>query len=380
MVSDPSDSTEHNVAERRVTEGRGPDFAETEVSLSAESTSGDKGTLGDPARRKRVRDRERQQFSTEEDDAGIPHTAPNIYPSKAVSRMLCLWNIFFPFKHFKFALALGVLYLMFYWMGVQINQTANDGAPYYGWFPATETLPDGTERPTHVLTQDGRTNTMQTLWFGFLASQASIPFFVLVMALWVGLVKYVDTSPFKSNFVSSVVRVSFGTLHFLAHVIAIGNLAVFVAITTYGLGGFGGWLVEMSGADAVALAQGQKDAHAISRLFAPVLMIPIGGIVAGLIWGMYWVITSMLFSMHAGDAFGALGLRHYKHFLRMRFEPDRVTIYPICIDKVPGRKGWRAATAGDSHLTHNPLLVPVKPLAPRLIEPPIVIKAEDVMR
>lgn len=380
MVADQEDSPEHNIAERRVTQGQGPDFTETTVDISAEAASNGKVASQDPTERKRFREREMMNFSRQEDDASIPHTAPNIYPSKLISRMLCLWNIFFPFKHFRFTLALGVVYLFFYWMGIQINVGLNDGERYFGWFETTQTLADGTVEKTHTLTRDGRSEVGQIFWFVFLACQASIPFFVSIITLWFGLIKYVDSSPFRSALLGSIVKLSFGTLHFLAHIIAIGYLGIAIALITNGFGSFGGWFVSISGIDPNNLAQGKQDARAIAALFAPILMIPIGGIVAGLVWGLYWVITSMFFSMHTGDAFGALGLRHYKHFLRMRFEPDRVTIYPICIDKVPGRKGWRAASASDDHLSHNPSLIPTKALKPRLIEQPIVIKAADIRR
>ena len=107
----------------------------------------------------------------------------------------------------------------------------------------------------------------------------------------------------------------------------------------------------------------------------------LGGMLGGSIMGLYWTLTSTLFNMHTGDAFGALGIRHYKHFLRIKLEPNRATIYPIAIDKVPGRNGWRwKLKRGEELSSHNPQILPVKPLAPRLIEPPIVILAETVQR
>ena len=71
-----------------------------------------------------------------------------------------------------------------------------------------------------------------------------------------------------------------------------------------------------------------------------VLMIVIGGILGAFVFGIYWVVTSLLFGMHQ-DSFSALGIRNYKNFLRMKFEKDKLTIYPIALDKVPGRLGWQ---------------------------------------
>jgi len=376
--SDPTDSIEHNIAERRVVKGRGPDFSDSKVDLSAGDPNAPSASSVDPTFRKRQRELQILQFTDADDDAGIKHTAPSIYPSRMTSRLLCLKNIFFPFKHFKFAMALGVFYLLFYWMGVQINAGLNGGEGYFGWFPTTITETDGSIRETHTLTRDDMSEVGQILWFTFLASQNSIPFFATVVALFVGLIAYVDVSPFRAGIVATFFKYTLGILHFLAHIIAIGYLAIAIALITNGFGSLGGWLTSVSGFEGNQLAQSKEDSHAIAALFAPIIMIPIGGIIAGLIWGTYWAITSMVFTMHAGDAFGALGLRHYKHFLRMRFEKDRVTIYPVCIDKVPGKKGWRAAGPEDAHMTNNQILVPKTPLAPRLIEAPIVINVADV--
>ena len=96
--------------------------------------------------------------------------------------------------------------------------------------------------------------------------------------------------------------------------------------------------------------------------------------------GLYWTLTSTLFNMHTGDAFGALGLKNYKHFLRIRLEPDRAVIYPVALDTVPGPTGWRwRLHNGEARPPNNPLILPKKPLEPRLIEEPIVIEAAKVL-
>jgi hypothetical protein len=103
--------------------------------------------------------------------------------------------------------------------------------------------------------------------------------------------------------------------------------------------------------------------------------IMLGGLLGAFIFGLYWAIMSSVFARHADDAFGALGLRHYKHFLRMHFERNRLTIYPIAIDQVPGRKDWRAPSPKDPQQSNRPLIVAKAPLNPYLLEDPIVIEA-----
>ena len=52
--------------------------------------------------------------------------------------------------------------------------------------------------------------------------------------------------------------------------------------------------------------------------------------------------------MHSEEAFAALRIKNYKNFLRLKFEPDKLTIYPLGIDKMPGTRPLdeRAARQG----------------------------------
>jgi len=110
----------------------------------------------------------------------------------------------------------------------------------------------------------------------------------------------------------------------------------------------------------------------------PILMISLGALVGGSLWGLYWVLTGLFGRMHAEDAFAALRIKNYKNFLRLKFERDRLTIYPLGIDKVPGPDHWLNAPRGrDNPLPHNPKLVASKPIDVRLIENPIVIDRVD---
>ena len=93
----------------------------------------------------------------------------------------------------------------------------------------------------------------------------------------------------------------------------------------------------------------------------PSLMVVLGALVGGSLWGFYWVLTGMIARMHAEDAFAALRIQGYKNFLRLKFEPDRLTIYPLGVDKVPDRHGWRNAPMGAGAPPHNPKLVPRSP-------------------
>lgn len=105
----------------------------------------------------------------------------------------------------------------------------------------------------------------------------------------------------------------------------------------------------------------------------PVEMIFIGGFIGGFLWGLYWVLAGCLMRMHTEDAFAALRIQDYRNFLRMKFEPDKVTIYPIALDRTPRRDFWMAPPRDRPPPPHNPQLVATRALDIKLIEEPIVI-------
>lgn len=80
--------------------------------------------------------------------------------------------------------------------------------------------------------------------------------------------------------------------------------------------------------------------------------------------------------MHAEDAFAALRIKDYKNFLRLRFDRDTLTIFPIGVDKIPRRRFWRNPEPGDA-LAHNPRLVAKDHINVRLIEKPVIIFRRD---
>ncbi len=112
----------------------------------------------------------------------------------------------------------------------------------------------------------------------------------------------------------------------------------------------------------------------------PVLMIGLGALVGGMLWGLYWVLTGLMARMHAEDAFAALRIANYKNFLRLKLEPDKLTIYPLGIDRVPGPDQWKNPPRGpDGPMPPNSRLIPAKPINVRLIEDPIVIRRHDLI-
>ena len=390
------DSLAFDKAEKRVLKGDDDiDFKAQDFEISVEDDASSASTKND---RPRPPNAKRLLGKAEPFD----HEKPSIYPSRLTSRLLSLRNFALPFHNFSFALGLGFIYFIYSWMAFGIDEEIQY---FQGSF--------GTDA----------TYEKSLIWFVYLASQKSIAFFLLVIGLWVGLVKYVDTSVIKWKFLRPWIAAAFGTAHFVAHLLTIAIMTIIVNGVIYNVAKFhhnfetseastklkqeirtierfqyntnkafittGSYtkdpdkLMNQKTKTISRLqkieAQREKDLFAGYRILGALLLIPIGGILGALVFGTYWVFTCSLFSMHCGDAFGALMIKDYNHFLRMKFEKDKLTIYPIGLNRVPRARGWVEPSAAGKLRPNKPKIVPKKPLKIHLIEDPIVIHAKDTM-
>ena len=105
--------------------------------------------------------------------------------------------------------------------------------------------------------------------------------------------------------------------------------------------------------------------------------VPLGGIVAGTLFGIGMLINCWKFNMDNNDAFGAMRLGLYRHFLRLKIKEDQLTIYAIGIDETPSRNQWLDNPNVDDKRASR--IIPKNPLDPKLIDDPIVINAKDVL-
>lgn len=103
----------------------------------------------------------------------------------------------------------------------------------------------------------------------------------------------------------------------------------------------------------------------------------LGGLAGGFIFGLYLLLTCRYAGMNDNDAFSAMRLDGYRHFLRMRIIDDTVTVYAIGLDRVPTRDEWRNNPKSEANPT-APWFIAEPPLAPHLIEKPIIIRAKKV--
>jgi len=104
-------------------------------------------------------------------------------------------------------------------------------------------------------------------------------------------------------------------------------------------------------------------------LLLSVFVVPIGGLIGSFLFGLKLFVTCRWFNLNHNDAFSAIRLYDYRHFLRIKILGDEITVYAIGLRRVPRRGEWRKTEGG------VPRLSPERPLAPELIERPIVISA-----
>jgi hypothetical protein len=317
--------------------------------------------------------------------------APKCYPSKARSYVLSLANILFPFYNPGFAIGIGLIYWIVTW--------------------EFQTLVTRYDISTGKIDALGMGTTLWSVLpampiYIIQAIIASISLAIMLGGLYATLVWYVDATE-VAGFRRYATKFIVGTAHFLAHLTAMFTLSLLIVA----------WNNQMTPSiqrqlDALYSTREEKTpivrevikesieplkrraekaerapqdtpaASPVRQLVGfmsyPILMISLGALVGGSLWGLYWVLTGLFARMHAEDAFAALRIKNYKNFLRLKFEHDRLTIYPLGIDRVPGPDQWLNAPHGqDNPLPHNPKLIAVKPIDVRLIEPPIVIDRTD---
>jgi hypothetical protein len=267
------------------------------------------------------------------------------------------------------------------------------------------------------------------LWSELLKAALNNPgFLFMLVALWFGLVYYVDAALTSAwlSWLNWPVKLVFGSMHFAYHISALvfvdwvaqGLNSVFKVITgTLLVGGsvvwagfkaawkYGGqtgpdaqqkmamqfqedlaWFgqcwqkLQVGGKQALSdFGQCVAGNYDLGLQISTILShattsIILGGILGAFIFGFYWVTTTAVFGMHM-DAFSALGLRDYKNFLRMRFEEDKATIYAIGLDQVPGRYGWRRPKTGEVLPDNKPQIQPKRPLRPHVIEKFVIARA-----
>lgn len=101
----------------------------------------------------------------------------------------------------------------------------------------------------------------------------------------------------------------------------------------------------------------------LQLLLSGALTFVLGGVAGGVMMGGYLFVSVQLFGRHANEAFSALRIMDYKHFLRLRIDPrGALSIFCIGLERVPRNwkrefRGGEATYAADDPRATPPQLI-----------------------
>ena len=246
------------------------------------------------------------------------------YPSREISKKLALGNWKFALSNLDFGPTLGVLYfvaaiLMLWWNG-------------YGGGNSSEGL-------------------LQRIWHQLQAFALTPVSVLAILAIGVVLHRYAD-------FRSSARKWIFATIHAIAHIIL---LFFATALVT-----------------ALLLPVKSYPVGEILYFVGLAVGMVLAGVVGGVIWGLYLLISSYFYGDHPNDAFSAMRLDSYRHFLRIKIESDQITIFPVGVDRTPRRNEWQKNPQYREGQQDGSYFSPIAPIAVHFIEHPIVVLVADI--
>jgi hypothetical protein len=248
------------------------------------------------------------------------------YPEASTSRRLSLEALRLPLTNPQFMLLPALIYLVISWA----SQFANRLEPEH----QGETLEDAAQ---------------QFGWLDHLVGVARNPVSVVVLlVVLAGLISFAKPpGRWAQGSRKLAAKGLMGTAHLAMQVAVgalVGNLAIDVAA------GLDGW------PHAVVLA---------------ILIGALGGLVGTIVMATYLAFSCAFLRAHINEAFSAMSLTSYKNFLRMHIdERGRLTVYPIGLDETNHDWTYDADNAESDASWLRPT---AGPLAPRLIEDPIVV-------
>ena len=277
------------------------------------------------------------------------------YPDMATSRRLRnrAWQL--PIRNVGLCALFASLYFLFGWI---LQSASWASAPVDGQRSIIDALAARTITPGHI------GGAVCALWHVMSNSPASVFIAIAIPALFAAL--SIRGFPRALSIPGLV-----GALHGLLHV------ALAVALF---------WALARLNLHAIGLSS--DDALLLPLLLIETLLV--GGILGGLLFGIWMVLANRFWGLHAEEVFSSQAIADYKCFLRMRIDAEALTIYPLKLEKVCRRwklgKGvkkrarllrtWRLVA---STASRGPRFVPMagQPVPPdsmQLIEPPIVIR------
>jgi hypothetical protein len=253
------------------------------------------------------------------------------YPNQSDSRRLAIRGFFLALRpaNIPFTLTVGSLYSLFAWT-LQVAE------------------PKLLSRSLYELPR-------------FLVSTALSPAATVAFVTVVATLAMCAIVAASSNSASSRIRtVPWGVLHGFLH------LAFAVVIA---------WLIQRYVDPTLMLWF--DDNGRLFRIASAVAMTVVAGFAGATLFGLYLVLSDLLFGWHTNEVFAAQSIINYRNFVRMRLCQDgSLVLYPIGLREVPRR--WRFALRREAH---DPFYEPAdRVITPHLIEGPITISRRPESR
>nr|MBI1228634.1 metallophosphoesterase [Cytophagales bacterium] len=253
-----------------------------------------------------------------------------VFPSKAASRNLSLLNLIFPYFSLTMLFFFGTLHAFTSW----ILQTKR--------YASGETL---MVKLSQIDLFGGELPAFFSAITGALSHNPGAIF--LNVLLFIGIMLFTDTKSYngKWNYLAGFVHAS---LH-------VANLYVLL------------WLFSR-----VNLFEMGLELESTGQVLLFILeMVLIGGIVSGVLFGVYLVFSVLVLKNHITEASSSYRWEGYKNFLRLHLDKDSLTIYPIGFKTVVS--DWQNVSTADAPRFEG------SKAQFELIEPPIIISNEKAL-
>jgi hypothetical protein len=287
-----------------------------------------------------------------------------VYPRKAVSRGLTNRILAFPFTNLTFCLTLGFIYMVMYWFysSVEVGLLEDHGRKLLSR-EVLDTLRPEAQAQLLVARRRIEMDTLllhgpRVLWpwehvyYLFQASRWQ-PALAVTVLFVLGLIFQFFVHS-KNIWKRTIVSVGFWLIHLLA-MAYLSHLLLRYAL------------------NQPLIGEGMR-----RIVFTTASMWIGGGLIAGTLCGLYLWIATKYSQAHADVGFSSVHIPGYNNFLRMHITEHELKIYPIALERVPGQQtGWREVKPEEGLRGGY---APKKPLAPQLIEGPVIIRPTDIIQ
>ncbi|MEZ4805016.1 MAG: metallophosphoesterase [Bacteroidia bacterium] len=246
------------------------------------------------------------------------------FPEKKTSKRLIWGNLLFPIKNLSFGAFLAAVHLAMAWSLKTTSELDEDEADI---FVQMRTMYEKNDFDFSSLLN----RLITTFGHSFSA--------VLILGLFVlGFYKFCDSNSSKYKHIGFL-----GMFHGILHVVLmLFSLCIFTFV----------------GISFLGLEPGRENVAGVI-----VQQLLFGGLLSGMLIGLYFIFTNLVLGIHDNEAFSALKNKDYKNFLRMHFKGNTLTIYPVGLRKTAK---WTQPYI-DKFETKDTII-------PELIDDPIVIE------